>query len=63
MSKQPKTKAAEYRQRAQTSREVARWTSLRESREHLLEAAKHLDALADEEERRDAAPKPRAHEE
>ncbi|EIM30174.1 hypothetical protein [Microvirga lotononidis] len=57
MAKRPETKVTEYRKRAQQARDVALWISIRESREQLLETARQLDTLADDEERRETAPK------
>jgi hypothetical protein len=45
-------KAAEYRQEAESIRAVARQVSLNETRNQLLDAARHLEVLAEEEERK-----------
>ena len=45
-------KAAEYRRQAQEVREIACQISINDARRQLLETAKHLEALAEEEERR-----------
>ena len=45
-------KAAEYRQQAQQARAVAAWISINETRQQLLETARHLEMLAEDEERR-----------
>ena len=44
-------KAAEYRRHAQEARTVAAWISLKDVREQLLATARHLEMLAEEEER------------
>ncbi len=44
-------KAAEYRRHAQEARTVAAWISLKDVREQLLATARHLETLAEEEER------------
>ncbi len=44
--------AADYRRQAQQTREVAVWISIRETRRQLLATAAHLEALAEDEERR-----------
>ncbi len=44
-------KAAEYRRHAQEARAVAAWISLKDVREQLLVTARHLEVLAEEEER------------
>jgi dihydroorotase-like cyclic amidohydrolase len=49
-SQQPDDKAASYRQIAQQIRKAVLRISLHGSREQLLEAAKHLDVLANIEE-------------
>jgi hypothetical protein len=59
MSEQSRSKGAGYRQRARSAREAARWISLKDARAQLLETAQNLDLLAEEEERREAALKPR----
>ncbi len=43
-------KAAEYRRQAQQARAVAAWISLNDVRQQLLETARHLEVLAEEEE-------------
>ena len=54
-------KAAEYRHQAQEIRTVAQRISVNEAREQLLETAKRLEALAQEEERRaHARPEPQS---
>jgi GTP cyclohydrolase I len=45
-------KAAEYRHQAQEIRTIAQRISIDEAREQLLETAKRLEGLAEEEERR-----------
>ncbi|MCB8822866.1 hypothetical protein LJD17_20255 [Microvirga rosea] len=45
-------KAAEYRRLAEESRTLARQISINDARRQLLETAKHLELLAQEEERR-----------
>ena len=45
-------KAAEYRHQAQEIRDVVQKLSVDEAREQLLETAKRLEGLAEEEERR-----------
>ena len=45
-------KAAEYRDQAQEIRDVVQKISVDEAREQLLETAKRLEGLAEEEERR-----------
>ncbi len=44
-------KATEYRRRAQEARDDAAWMSIISTREHLLETARHLEILAEAEER------------
>lgn len=56
------SKAAEYRKRARDVREQAAWLSLNDARERLLELARHLDLLAEAEERRGLSGRSRAHE-
>lgn len=46
------SRAAEYRRLAEQNRKIARQISLKDAREPLIEAAKRLEALAEEEERR-----------
>jgi len=45
-------KAADYREQAETIRSMARQVSLNEPRHKLLEAARDLEVLAKEEERK-----------
>jgi hypothetical protein len=45
-------KAAEYRRQAQEVRDLVRQISINDARRQLLETAMHLEALAEEEERR-----------
>lgn len=45
-------KAAEYRQQAEQIRTVARQISLNTTKNQLLDAARHLEVLAEEEERK-----------
>ena len=45
-------RAAEYRRQAQQARAVAAWISLQDVRQQLLETARHLETLAEDEERR-----------
>jgi len=45
-------KAAEYRRQAQEVRDLARQISINDARRQLLATAMHLEALAEEEERR-----------
>ena len=45
-------KAAEYRRQAEEARNLARQVSINDARRQLLETAMHLEALAEEEERR-----------
>lgn len=45
-------KAAEYRRQAQEVREIARRISINDASRQLLGTARHLEALAEEEERR-----------
>ena len=54
-------KAAEYRRKAQEIRTIVEKITIYEAREQLLETAEHLEALAEEEERRftQTAPRPR----
>ena len=52
MTVDPLTKAAEYRLRAQRTRETAEWFLFEDVRHQLFEAARHLEALAEQEERR-----------
>jgi hypothetical protein len=45
-------RAADYRRQAKEARAMAKWISLNDTKHHLLEvAAKHLEALAEIEER------------
>jgi GTP cyclohydrolase I len=54
-------KAAEYRDQAQEIRTIVQKLSVNEAREQLLETAKRLEALAQEEERRaHARPEPQS---
>ena len=48
----PNDKAAEYRRRAQEVRQTAKWISLQDAKKHLLDTARHLDALAESEEQK-----------
>jgi hypothetical protein len=48
----PLSRAAEYRRQAQQAREVAAWIYIHETRQQLLETARHLETLAEDEERR-----------
>jgi hypothetical protein len=48
----PLDKAAEYRQQAESIRAIARQISLNEPKNQLLDTAKHLEMLAEEEERK-----------
>jgi hypothetical protein len=43
-------KVKEYRERAIRSREVAHWITDRETKQHLLETARHFEGLAEREE-------------
>lgn len=49
--------AAEYRHRAETLRALAAQIMSEQSKQHLLEAARHLDLLAKDKERHEAAPR------
>ena len=55
-------KAADYHRQAQEIRTIARTIWINEAREQLLETAEHLEALAQQEERKahadDSKPKP-----
>jgi hypothetical protein len=48
----PSDKAAEYREQAEKIRTLARQMSLSDTKSQLLDAARHLDVLAEEEERK-----------
>lgn len=50
--------SADYRRMANETRKIARHISIRDAREKLLEAAAHLDAIADELEAHAARRKP-----
>ena len=54
----PFNKAAEYRRLAQQNREFARYITLNDARRQLLEAARHLEILAEAEDRRTGKGKP-----
>ena len=51
----PISKAADYRQQAKEIRALAAQISLLDTRRQLLETARHLEALAVDEERREAS--------
>jgi hypothetical protein len=52
----PVSKAADYRRQAKEIRTLAAQISLLDTRRQLLETARHLEALAVDEERRETAP-------
>jgi hypothetical protein len=54
------SKAADYRRQAKEIRTLAAQISLMDARHQPLETARHLEALAGDEEPREAAPEPRA---
>ncbi|WP_134500401.1 hypothetical protein [Microvirga pakistanensis] len=51
-------RAAEYRQQAEQIQTIARQISLIETKNQLLDAARHLEVLAEEEDRHQDSPKP-----
>ncbi|MGF9765060.1 hypothetical protein AAII07_59445 [Microvirga sp. 0TCS3.31] len=59
MAVDPLDKAAEYRRQAQEIRTIVQKISINDVRCQLLETAMHLEALAEEEERRVHADSPK----